>query len=81
MMFLLGIFGVGALIILVLSCFGSTLLLGHLFIMESKVKKMEKDESLNPTPKSELQLLTEAANNLLTEIGNLQNSIEYHSRK
>jgi hypothetical protein len=77
MMFLLGIFGLGALIILVLSFFGSTLLFGHLFIMESKVKKMEREEALNPTPKSELQILTEAANDLFTNIANFQNAIDH----
>ena len=80
-MFLLGIFGLGALIILVLSFFGSTLLFGHLFLMETKVKKIEREEALNPTPKSELQILTEAANNLFTEIGNFQNTINYRGPK
>jgi hypothetical protein len=80
-MFLLGIFGLGALIILVLSFFGSTLLFGHLFIMESKVKKMEREEALNPTPKSELQILTEAANSLFTDIANFQNAIDYRGPK
>ena len=79
MMFLLGIFGLGALIILVLTFFGSTLLFGHIFIMESKVKRMEREEALNPTPKSDLQILTEAANNMFTEIGNFQNAIDYRS--
>ena len=48
-------------------------------IMESKVKAMEREEALNPTPKSELQLLIEATNNLFAEIGNFQNSINYRS--
>jgi hypothetical protein len=81
MLFILGIFGLGALIILVLSLFGSTLLFGHLFIMESKVKRMEREEALNPAPKSELQILTEAANNMFTEIGNFQNAIDYRAPK
>jgi len=79
MLFILGMFGLGALIILVLSLFGSTLLFGYLFIMESKLKAMEREEALYPTPKSDLQLLTEAANNMFTEIGNFQNAINYRS--
>jgi hypothetical protein len=78
-MFLLGVFGLGALVILILSFFGSTLLFGHMFIMESKVRAIEREEALNPTPKSELQLLTEATNNLFTEIGNFQNAIDYRA--
>ena len=81
MLFILGMFGLGALIILVLTLFGSTLLFGHLFIMESKVKRMEREEALNPTPKSELQILTEAANNMFTEIGNFQNAIDCRAPK
>jgi hypothetical protein len=80
MMFLLGIFGLGALIILVLTFFGSTLLFGHLFIMESKVKKMEREEALNPTPKSELQILTEAVNEFFTDFGNFQNNINHRHK-
>ena len=80
-MFLLGIFGLGALIILILSFFGSTLLFGHLFIMESKVKKMEREEVLNPTPKSGLQILTEAVNDLFTNIANFQNAIDHRGPK
>ena len=79
MMFLFGIFGIGAFVILVLSFLGSTLLFGQLFRMESKVKEIERKEVLNPTPKSELQLLTEVTNNLFTEIGNFQNAINYRA--
>jgi hypothetical protein len=79
MTFILGMFGLVALLILILSFIGSTLFFGKLFIMESKVKAMEREEALNPTPKSELQLLTEAANNLFTEIEKFQNAINYRS--
>ena len=79
MMLLLGIFGLGAFIILIFSFLGSVLFIGQNMVMESRVKTMEREEALNPTPKSELQLLTEAANNLFTEIGNFQNSINYRS--
>ena len=78
-MLLLGIFGLGAFIILILSILGSTLFIGKTMIMESKVKAMEREERLNPTPKSELQLLIEATNNLFTEIGNFQNAIDYRA--
>lgn len=79
MMLLLGIFGLGAFIILIFSFLGSVLFIGQSMVMESRVKAMEREEALNPTPKSELQLLTEAANKLFTEIGNFQNSINYRS--
>ena len=79
MMLLLGIFGLGAFIILIFSFLGSVLFIGQSMVMESRVKSMEREEALNPTPKSELQLLTEAANNLFTEIGNFQNAIDYRA--
>lgn len=79
MMLFLGIFGLGAFIILIFSFLGSVLFIGQNMVMESRVKTMEREEALNPTPKSELQLLTEAANNLFTEIGNFQSTMNYHS--
>ncbi len=77
MTFILGMFGLGALLILVLSLIGTTLIFGKLFIMESKVKRMEKEEASNPTHKSELQILTESINEFFTDFGNFQNNINH----
>jgi len=81
MMLLFGIFGLGALIILIITFFGSTLLFGHLFILESRVKVMERKEASNPTPQSDLRVLTEATNNFFTDFGNFQNVIDYRAGK
>jgi hypothetical protein len=81
MMLLIGFFGLGALIIFIISFFGFTLLFGHLFIIESRVKTMEREEVLNPKPKSDLQVLTEVTNSFFTDFGNFQNSFNYRVSK
>ena len=71
-MFLLGVLGIGAFFIIIISVLSIFLISTKLIIMEHKVKELERFEKLEGNEPSEIQLMTQAVNKMFDEMAKLQ---------
>ncbi len=71
-MFLLGILGIGAFFVIIVSILFVILISTKLFLMDQKVKELERLDQIEGNQISDIQLLTKAINNMFDEMAKFQ---------
>jgi hypothetical protein len=71
-MFLLGILGIGAFFIIIVSGLFVILFSTKLILLDQKVKELEKLEQLERNEFSDIQLMTKAVNSMFDEMAEFQ---------
>jgi hypothetical protein len=71
-MFLLGILGIGAFFIIIISGLFVILFSTKLILMDQKVKELERLDKLEGNEISDIQLLTKAVNSMFDEMAKFQ---------
>ena len=71
-MLLLGILGIGAFLIIIVSGLFAALITTKLILMDHKVKRLERLDQMEGNERSEIQLITEATNKMFDEMAKFQ---------